>query len=99
MKDVKDHIDHDFSATCMINAPREEVFNAWTEAEQMKQWAAPHGFTVPFCELDLRVGGKFLSCMRSSDGKDYWSTGIYKEIVRPDKIVNSDSFSDENGNV
>jgi len=48
--------------------------------------------------MDLRIGGKFLYCMRSPEGKDYWSTGIYREII-PQEIVFSISFEDEEGNV
>ncbi len=59
----------------------------------------PQGFTAPFCKIDLRVGGKYLSCMRSPDGKDYWNTGVYREIVPMEKIVSTDSFADEKGNV
>jgi uncharacterized protein YndB with AHSA1/START domain len=45
------------------------------------------------------VGGTFLNCMRSPDGQDYWSTGVYREIVEPERIVCTDSFADAQGNV
>jgi uncharacterized protein YndB with AHSA1/START domain len=83
----------------IFDAPRSRVFKAWTEPEQMKRWWGPHGFTMPFCRTDLRVGGKILSCMRSPDGKDYWSTGVYREVVSPKRIVCTDCFADEDGNV
>ncbi|MBC7791306.1 MAG: SRPBCC domain-containing protein, partial [Anaerolineae bacterium] len=53
----------------------------------------------PACKIDLRVGGKYLFCMRSSDGKDFWSTGVYRELVEPERIVCTDSFSDAEGNI
>jgi uncharacterized protein YndB with AHSA1/START domain len=65
----------------------------------MKRWWGPKGFTSPYYKIDFRVGGKFLYCMRSPEGKDYWGTGIYREIVPQEKIVFSDSFADEKGNV
>jgi uncharacterized protein YndB with AHSA1/START domain len=83
----------------IFDAPRELVFKAWTEPDRMMRWWGPKGFTTPFCKIDLRVGGTFLYCMRSPEGKDYWNTGIYREIVEPDRLVCTDSFADEQGNV
>jgi uncharacterized protein YndB with AHSA1/START domain len=83
----------------IFDAPRELVFKAWTEPDRMMRWWGPKGFTTPFCQIDLRVGGTFLYCMRSPEGKDYWNTGVYREIVEPERIVCTDSFADEQGNV
>ncbi len=82
-----------------FSAPRAEVWKAFTDPKLVKQWWGPKGFTSPFCSVDLYVGGKYLFCMRSPDGKDYWSTGVYTEINEPEVIVCSDSFSDEKGNI
>lgn len=82
-----------------FDAPRELVWRAWTEPELIKRWWGPGPFTSPFASVDLRVGGKYLFCMRSPDGKDYWSTGVYREIVPQERVVNTDSFADEKGNV
>ncbi len=43
------------------------------------------GFTSPVSRIDLRVGGEYQSCMRSPDGKDFWSKGIFREIVAPER--------------
>ncbi len=83
----------------VFDAPRERVWKAWTEPEQAKRWWGPKGFTAPVWTTDFRVGGKYLYCMRSPDGKDYWGTGVYREIVRLEKIVARDSFADSDGNV
>lgn len=83
----------------MINAPREAVWKAWTEPERIKKWWGPKPFTAPAARVDLRVGGKYVFDMRSPDGKDYWSTGIYREIKPMERIVATDSFADEKGNV
>src|SRR3989442_2264576 len=83
----------------VFDAPRERVWKAWTEPEQAKRWWGPKGFTGPVWRTDFRVGGKSLYCMRSPEGKDYWGTGVYREIVPPAKIVASDSFADSDGNV
>ncbi len=83
--------------TRMFNAPRERVWRAWTEPEMIKKWWGPRGYTMPVVNIDLRVGGKIQSCMRSSDGKDIWSIGTIKEIVRPERLVITDSFADAEG--
>jgi uncharacterized protein YndB with AHSA1/START domain len=85
--------------TRIFDAPRERVWEAWTEPEHLMKWWGPKDFTSPACRMDFRVGGKYLFCMRSPEGKDFWSTGVYKEIVVPERIVCTDCFADEHGNV
>jgi uncharacterized protein YndB with AHSA1/START domain len=85
--------------TRVIDAPVEQVWNAWTDPEHLKQWWGPKHFTAPAIQNDLRVGGSYLYCMRSPDGQDFWSTGTYREIVPMERIVATDSFADEQGNV
>jgi uncharacterized protein YndB with AHSA1/START domain len=82
-----------------FNAPRALVWRAWTEPELYKQWWGPSHFTCPIAQIDLRVGGQYLSCMRSPDGQDFWSTGFYREIAPYDRLVYTDSFADEHGNI
>jgi len=81
-----------------FNAPIESVWKAWTVEEHYKKWWGPKGYTCPVCRIDLKVGGKYLFCMRSESGTEYWTTGEYLEISAPAKLVYTDSFSDENGN-
>jgi uncharacterized protein YndB with AHSA1/START domain len=83
--------------TRVFDAPPEMVFREWTDPECLKAWWGPNGFTTPLCKIDLRPGGVFHNCMRSPEGQDYCSKGIYREIVPPEKIVCSDYFVDENG--
>ncbi len=90
--------------TRMFDAPVEKVWAAWTEPEQIKKWWGPKGFTAPVAEVDLRVGGTYLFCMRGSvapgePAQDLYSTGTYEEIVPLKKLVYMDSFSDAEGNV
>ena len=89
----------EFVLTRVFDAPRELVWRAWTEPDLFMRWWGPKGFTTPHCEIDLRVGGRLLNCMRSPEGQDYWSTGVYREIVPLERIVCTDSFADEKGNV
>ncbi len=85
--------------TRIFNAPRELVWQAWTDPKQIVKWWGPKHFTAPGAKNDLRVGGKYLYCMRSPEGQDYWTTGTYREIVPPERLVYTDSFADADGNV
>lgn len=91
--------DREIVITRVFAAPRELVWKAWTDPEHMKRWWGPKDYTCPACKIDLRIGGKYLFCMRGSDGQDIWSTGVYRELVAPERIVCTDSFSDEKGNI
>lgn len=85
--------------TRVFDAPRELVWKAWTDPDYFKRWWGPKNFTSPVSKIDLRVGGRYLYCMRSPEGQDYWGTGIYREIVPLERLVLTDSFADEKGNV
>jgi uncharacterized protein YndB with AHSA1/START domain len=85
--------------TRVFDAPRERVFKAWTECDRLIRWWGPKGFTSPSCRIDYRVGGEYLSSMRSPEGKEYWSKGKYREIKAPERLVMTDSFADEKGNI
>jgi len=85
--------------TRVFDAPRERVWKAWTDSEMLKRWWGPKGFSSPVAKFDLKVGGKYLNCMRSPEGKDYWSTGVYRKIMEPEQLIMTDSFADQEGNV
>jgi uncharacterized protein YndB with AHSA1/START domain len=89
---------HELIITRTFDAPRQLVWNVWTQPEQVMKWWGPGPFMSPACKIDLRVGGHYLYCMRGPDGKDYWSGGTYKEIVPIKKLVYIDAFADEEGN-
>jgi uncharacterized protein YndB with AHSA1/START domain len=80
-----------------FSAPRELVFRAWTEADQLKRWCCPTGFTIPHSDADIRPGGDYKSCMRSPEGAEHWVTGTYLEIVPDEKVVFTHSWLDEAG--
>ena len=73
--------------TRIIKAPRERVFKAWTDPREMAQWWGPKTFTNPVCEMDVRPGGAYRIVMRSPDGVDYPLKGVYREVVRPERLV------------
>ena len=83
----------------VFNLPKKVVWLALTDSEYFKKWWGPRGFFCPYSKMEARVGGKYLNCMRGPDGKDIWSTGVVKEFIPDKKLVISDHFSDENGNI
>lgn len=94
----QDTSDREIVLTRVLDAPRELVWKAWTESEHLARWWAPKGCSTPFCTVDLRPGGRFHYCMRMPDGSEVWGIGVYREVVEPERIVYTDSFSDEKGN-
>jgi uncharacterized protein YndB with AHSA1/START domain len=84
--------------TRVFDAPRELVWKAWTDPKYVMQWWGPKGFSCPACEIDFRVGGKSLLCMKTPDGYEGWNAIEYHEIVLHEKIVSSMYFSDSKGN-
>ncbi len=94
--------------TRVFDALVKTVWKYWSEPEYLKKWWGPTDFSCPESKIDFKVGGKYLSCMQASNseklpeemrGQKMWSTGVYREIVQMKKIVATDSFSDENGNI
>jgi len=83
--------------TRVIDAPRELVFKAWTDPKQVAQWWGPRGFSNPVCELDLRPGGAIRIHMRGPDGTVYPMTGVYNEVVEPERLVFTSAALDEKG--
>jgi uncharacterized protein YndB with AHSA1/START domain len=79
--------ERDFVVTRFFDAPRELVFDAWTKPEHMARWWGPPIFTTPICEMDVRPSGAYRIVMRGPDGVDYPITGVYREIVTPERLV------------
>jgi uncharacterized protein YndB with AHSA1/START domain len=70
-----------------FDAPVELVFAAWAKPEHLVRWFGPNDFTLPTCEQDFRVGGKYNFCMRAPDGTDHWVRGEYRDISEFDRLV------------
>ncbi len=73
--------------TRVFDAPRELVFRAWSDRAHLTKWWGPKGFTLPGCEMDFRTGGAYRFVMRGPDGQDNPFHGVYREIVRNERIV------------
>src|SRR5688500_207362 len=80
--------------TRLIDAPREKLFKCWTQPELMKQWFAPLPWTLPHAEVDLRTGGSSKIVMRSPEGQEFPSQGVYLEVVENEKIVFTDAYTE-----
>jgi len=83
--------------TRVFDAPRSLVFEAWTDPKRMAQWWGPKGFTNPVCELDVRPGGAILIHMRAPDGVVYPMSGVFREVVAPERLVFTSAALDDAG--
>lgn len=83
-----------------FDAPVDLVWQMWTDPEQFKQWYGPTGFSISVKNMDLSAGGKRMVGMTSPDGSmKMWTTGEHKEIVPNERLVYTESMSDEKGNL
>ena len=71
----------------VIDAAPSEIFRAWTEPAQLKQWFGPGGFQTIEADVDLRVGGAYRIVMRTPDGAKLVITGTYHEIRPAERLV------------
>jgi uncharacterized protein YndB with AHSA1/START domain len=85
--------DRELVLTRLIDAPREKLFKAWTNAELLKQWFAPLPWTTPSAQLDVRPGGANVITMRSPEGQDFPNAGVYLEVVPNERIVFTDAYT------
>jgi uncharacterized protein YndB with AHSA1/START domain len=84
--------------TRVFDAPRGLVFDCFTKPELLKRWGlGPRGWTLPVCEIDLKVGGEWRFVIRGPDGKEMGMRGVYREIVRPERVVQTERFDDYPG--
>ena len=88
--------DREIVMTRVFDAPRRRVFDAHTKSELAKRWLlGPPGWSMPVCEIDLRVGGKYRYVWRrDSDGKEMSMGGVFREIVPPERLVATERFDD-----
>lgn len=86
-----------FVISRLIDAPCEVVWEAITDSRQVVKWWGPNGFISTIHEMDVRVDGVWKHTMRGPDGTEYLNKSIFKQIVKPEKIVFVNSFSDEKG--
>ncbi len=86
-KNETDWTGHEFVMTREFDAPRNLVFQAWTDPKHVAQWWGPGGFTNPVCEWDARPGAKIYNVMRGPNGQEYPMGGEFREVTPPEKLV------------
>lgn len=85
--------DREVALTRVFDAPRDLVWEAWTEPRHVPNWLlGPEGWTMPVCEIDLRPGGAWHFVWRRPDGTEMEMLGEYREVTRPVRIVNTESW-------
>ena len=85
--------DREIVITRVVAAPRQLVFEAYTNPEYVRQWMlGPAGWTMPVCEIDLRPGGAWHFVWRRDDGSEMAIRGVYQEIRPPERLVSTESW-------
>jgi uncharacterized protein YndB with AHSA1/START domain len=74
-------------STRVFDAPRRLVFEAWSKPEHLKRWMGSRTLTVTECELDPRPGGAWRTVLRGPGGREYAISGVYREVVPPERLV------------
>ena len=96
---TEDRVSREVSIFRSFDAPRELVFQAWTDADHISRWWGPEGFSVSSCESDPRPGGSLRIVMRGPDGTDYPMTGTFLEVDAPERLVVESRAVDDDGRV
>src|SRR5438132_5253184 len=79
----------EIAASRVFDAPRELVWKLWSDPKHIVNWWGPNGFTTTMQEMGFRPGGVCRFIMHGPDGRDYQNKSVYREIVKPERIVYS----------
>lgn len=88
--------DLDLTITRVFDAPRDLVFEVWTNPDHLVKWWGPTGFTASTFTVRLVGGGQWRMCM-SDGGAEIWARGVYHEIKRPERLVFSFAWEEPKG--
>ena len=86
--------DREVVVTRTFDAPRTLVFDAYTQPELLKRWYGAPGRSLVVCEIDLRVGGAYHFIWRGTGKSDVGMRGVHREIVRPERLVRTETWED-----
>jgi len=88
--------DREILMTRVFGAPRQLVFDAFTKPDLVRRWLlGPDGWTMPVCEIDLRVGGRYRYVWRNEkSGKEMATGGVFRDVAAPERLVNTEKFED-----
>lgn len=89
----------EFVISRTYDVPRDFMFKMWTEPQHMQRWWGPKGVTVIHSQMDQRPGGIYHYGMQTSDGHEMWGIFVFREIVKPERLVFINSFSDKKGGI
>lgn len=92
--EVSPSSDRELVLARIIDAPPEKLFRAWTEPELLKQWFTPRPWSVASAQTDVRPGGSSLIVMRSPDGTEFPSRGVYLDVVPNQRLVFTDAYTE-----
>ncbi|MGA2788764.1 MAG: SRPBCC family protein [Verrucomicrobiota bacterium] len=95
--DFVENADREIVIAREFNAPRELVWEAWTHPEHVAHWWGPRGFTTTIEKMDVRPGGLWKHVMHGPDGANYPNQSVFKEVVKPERIVFSHGGGREGG--
>ena len=86
--------DREIVMTREFDAPRQLVFDTFTKPQLIQRWLlGPEGWTMPVCEVDLKVGGSYRYVWRrDTDGTEMGMGGVYREVVPPERLVYTHKF-------
>lgn len=90
--------DEEVQLSHVFDAPRETVFRAWTDPEQLLKWFSPQGTRITYKKIDIHTGGTYHSCIHDPVHGECWCKGTYIEVTFPEKLVYTIEMTDENGN-
>lgn len=93
----EDTADREILVSRIFHAPRELVWQAMTDPEHVIHWWGPRGFTNTIKTMDVRPGGVWELTMHGPDGVNYPNKSVFKEVVKPERIVYSHGGGRENG--
>ncbi len=88
--------DRELAMTRTFDAPRSRVFDALIKPRLVKRWLlGPSGWSMPVCEIDLKVGGAYRYVWRSeTDGTEMGLSGVFREIVPSERLVVTETFDE-----
>lgn len=99
---MSDVLKRDLVVSRDLDVPVRDAWRMWTEPDLVATWWGPQDYSSPACEIDLRVGGRYLFCMRAPEaqgGQDLYSVGTYQVIRLHERLEFTQSFADVDGNL
>jgi uncharacterized protein YndB with AHSA1/START domain len=89
-------LDHTLTITRVFDAPRDLVWQAWTDPKHLMNWWGPRAHPAESIDADVRVGGVWRHCLRGvEDGAELWHHGVFREVEPPRRLVFTFQWEEE----